>query len=73
MALTPPALGPVPEVTFVLQWAALGGAVGTIWALRLFKRTRDADLRWLAQARGASAGLGVGFVLLLLYLIVGIP
>ena len=67
------ALGPIPEVGFVLQFVALGGAVGAIAAARAFRRTGDADRRWLITTRWATVGLIGGLRALVSYALVGVP
>ncbi len=53
------AFGPSPELGVILQAMALGGAVGALAASRSFRRTGDADRRWLITTRWATAGLVV--------------
>ncbi len=67
------ALGPIPEVGFVLQFAALFGAFGAIAAARSFRRKHDADERWLITTRWATFGLGCGVVVVVIHLLVGVP
>jgi len=67
------ALGPIPEVGFVLQAMALGGALGALAASRSFRRTGDAERRWLITARWAIAGLIVGVVVLVFHETFGVP
>ena len=67
------ALGPIPEVGFVLQAMAVGGALGALAASREFRRTGDADRRWLVTTRWATAGLVIGVLLLISHATVGVP
>jgi Na+/glutamate symporter len=67
------ALGPSPEVGVVLQAMALGGAIGALAAARSFRRTGDADRRWLITTRWATVGLVVGVLVVLSHLTVGVP
>jgi hypothetical protein len=67
------ALGPIPEVGFVLQVAALFGAFGAIAAARRFKQTGDADERWMITTRWATCGLIIGLIVLSSHLTVGVP
>jgi hypothetical protein len=41
------ALGPIPEIGFVLQFVAMFEALGAVAAAKSFERTRDVDRRWL--------------------------
>jgi hypothetical protein len=67
------ALGPIPEIGFVLQMMALGATFGAIVAARSFRRTEDADRRWLVATRWATAGFTLGVVLVLSHVTVGVP
>ena len=67
------ALGPIPEVGFVLQFTALFGAFGAVAAARIFRRKGDADERWLITTRWATFGLMSGIGLVLLHLAIGVP
>ena len=64
------ALDPIPEVGFVLQFAALFGAIA---AARSVRRTRDADERWLITTRWATFGLGCAVVVVVFDLLFGVP
>lgn len=68
-----PALGPIPEVAFMLQMAGFFGALGVIAAARSYGRTGDPDRRWLVAARWATFGLGFGFVMVVSHATVGVP
>jgi hypothetical protein len=67
------ALGPSPEIGFVLQCVGLFATLGAIAAARSFRRTGDADRRWLITTRWGTAGLIGGVVALVSHAIVGIP
>ena len=67
------AFGPSPELGVILQAMALGGAVGALAASRSFRRTGDADRRWLITTRWATAGLVAGILVVLLHETVGVP
>jgi uncharacterized membrane protein YidH (DUF202 family) len=67
------ALGPVPEIGFVLQFVAIFGALGAVAAAKSFQRTKDADRRWLITTRWATFGLCVGVVLLVTLKALGVP
>jgi hypothetical protein len=67
------ALGPIPEVGFVLQVMTLFGALGAIAASRAFQRSRDADRRWLITTRWATFGLLVGVAGVLSHEVLGVP
>jgi hypothetical protein len=66
-------LGPSPELGVILQAMALGGAVGAVAASRSFRRTGDADRRWLITTRWATAGLVVGVLVVLSHETLGVP
>jgi hypothetical protein len=66
-------LGPIPELGFVLQFVAIFGAVGAVVAARSFRRTGDADQRWLITTRWATGGLVLGVLALLSHAILGVP
>jgi hypothetical protein len=67
------ALGPIPEVGFVLQVAALFGAFGAIAAARRFGQTGDPDERWMITTRWATFGLVIGIIAVFCHLTVGVP
>ncbi len=67
------ALGPIPEVGFVLQFTALFGAFGAVAAARMFRRKGDPDQRWLITTRWATFGLMSGIAVVLLHLTIGVP
>jgi hypothetical protein len=67
------AFGPSPELGVILQAMALGGAVGALAASRSFRRTGDADRRWLITTRWATAGLVVGILVVLSHETLGVP
>jgi hypothetical protein len=67
------ALGPIPEVGFVLQCVGVFGALGAIAAARSFRRTGNADERWLITTRWATWGLCGVVVVVLIHLLVGVP
>jgi hypothetical protein len=60
-------------VGFVLQFMALFGAVGAVAAARAFRRTRDADQRWLITTRWATLGLALGVAVVCCHLLFGVP
>jgi hypothetical protein len=66
------ALGPIPEIGFVLQFVAIFGALGAVAAAKSFERTKDADRRWLITTRWATFGLCVGVVVLAILKVVGV-
>ena len=67
------ALGPIPELGFVLQFMAIFGALGAIAAANSFERTRDADRRRLIATRWATFGLALGLIALVFHETVGVP
>jgi hypothetical protein len=67
------AFGPSPEVGVVLQAVAIGGALGALAASRSFRRTGDADRRWLITTRWATAGMVAGVLLVLSHAMLGVP
>ena len=67
------ALGPIPDIGFVLQFVAIFGALGAVAAAKSFERTKDADRRWLITTRWATFGLCVGVVLLVILKMLGVP
>ena len=67
------ALGPIPEVGFVLQFVAIFGVFGAVAAARSFRRTGDPDHRWMIATRWTIFGLIVGVVVLVCHLIFGVP
>jgi hypothetical protein len=52
---------------------ALGGAVGATVAAKRFRRTGDADARWLITTRWATAGLILGIAVVLCHLTLRVP
>lgn len=56
------ALEPVPELGFVLQFAAAGAAVGAAVALRARRRDAEVDT-WRITTAWATLGLVVGAVI----------
>jgi hypothetical protein len=56
-----------------LQFVAIFGAVGAVVAARSFRRTGDADQRWLITTRWATGGLVLGVLALLSHAILGVP
>ena len=62
-------LAPVPELGFLLQLAALGGALGGLVAARARRRNTQADAAAITSA-WAGLGLVVGLALMLVASIV---
>jgi hypothetical protein len=52
---------------------ALGGAGGAIAGARAFRRTGDADRRWLITTRWATVGLIGGLLALVSHVTIGVP
>ncbi|HEY7620423.1 MAG TPA: hypothetical protein VH834_11655 [Solirubrobacteraceae bacterium] len=50
---------------------ALGGALGALAATRSFRRTGDADRRWLITTRWATAGTIAGALVVLSHVLLG--
>ena len=65
--------GRAPQLGVILQAMALGGALGALAASRSFRRTGDADRRWLITTGWATAGLVVGVLVVLSHETVGVP
>lgn len=67
-----PAVGPIPELTIVVQITALFAALGAIAAGRSFRRTGDADRRWEIATNWTTFGLVFGIVAVFIAWITGL-
>ena len=68
------ALGPIPEVGFLLRFIAIFGALGALAAAKSFQRTGDADPPMAHHdPLGDTLGLGLGVVAVVSHVLVGVP